>query len=257
MKKSDLGQHFIANEEIVKKLIELSSIKKTDRIIEIGAGKGTITSYLAEKSGKVFAFEVDKSMKKELEQIKKQNPNLEVIYNNALKYSWKECDKIISAIPYFLSEAIIIKSIKDKVPEMILIVGETLEDKLKENNTKIGIISNLFFDINPVLKIDARNFRPAPRTNSWIVKFKRKEECSKIDGILKEIVIKNSKIKNAIIYSLIKQGYTKNKSKEILNSFNFDKNILEKQVHRITGKFLILLRRKLGDIVDLKDNKTF
>ena len=57
-----MGQHFLKNTIILRKIIDHISPKKEDLIIEIGAGKGMLTFPLTEKAGKVIAIEKDKAL---------------------------------------------------------------------------------------------------------------------------------------------------------------------------------------------------
>jgi 16S rRNA (adenine1518-N6/adenine1519-N6)-dimethyltransferase len=84
----DKGQHFLIDLNIIKKEVDVANISKKDKIIEIGAGEGNLTSELVKKAGKVLAFEIDKRYAIKLNFLEKNNKNLKVIYNNALHYSW-------------------------------------------------------------------------------------------------------------------------------------------------------------------------
>ena len=57
-----LGQNFLISEEVVEKIVESSQIEKSDLVIEIGPGLGTLTKYLLEKAGKVICIELDTKM---------------------------------------------------------------------------------------------------------------------------------------------------------------------------------------------------
>lgn len=239
-------QHLLINEKIIKQIIKESKISEEDKIIEIGAGTGILTSELVKNSKKVLAFEIDKNFKYHLNEIK--NKNLEIIYDNSLNYDWRDYNKIISNIPYSLSEPIIMKTINDKIDFMILTIGENFKEILEKKETKIGILTDLFFEITPIIKVDKKDFIPHPRINSWVVKFERKKKTDKTDKILQKIILKNGKTKNALINSLVEFGKTKNQARELIKELKIDKNVLEKPVKSITGKFLILLRKRLGII---------
>lgn len=158
----DKGQHFLVDLTVVKKGVSIANISKKDKIIEIGAGNGNLTDELVKKAENVVAFEIDKRYAEKLNILEKNNKNLKVIYDNAFNYSWKDYTKIVSNIPYFISEQIINKAIKDKIPGMTLIVGEKFKEKLAKSQSKIGIISNLFYNIEFIMKVDKKCFSPPP-----------------------------------------------------------------------------------------------
>ncbi len=245
--KRDLnkGQHFLINRNIIKKKIKVAKISKKDRIIEIGAGEGILTKELVKKAGEVLAFEIDKKYLKKLNLLEKNHKNLKVICDNALDYSWKGFTKIVSNTPYFLSGPLIIKSIKEDIPEIILIVGERFKNLLETKQTKIGIIANLFYNIHFITKVDKNSFSPRPRVDSWLIKLRKKEKFSYVESLLISIFNKNGKLKNAIIYSLVGMGETKRNSREIIKKMDLSESSLEKSVSRISGRLLIRLIKEL------------
>ena len=228
--------------------IKAANLFGKDKVIEIGAGTGVLTTELAKKSGKVLAFESDIQFKKYLEALKDKNKNLEVIYENALDFSWEGYDKIVSNIPYTSSEPIILKAIKEETPFLVLIVSESFKEALLNEETKIGAICNLFYDIKPLLFVDKSCFSPSPKVDSWLIKLEKKDSKDSTTKILRSFFLKKGKIKNALTFSLVEQGKTKNQAREILKKMNIPEKILEKPIGKITGKFLKNLRSSLLDI---------
>lgn len=239
------GQHFLVNKEILKKEIEIANLSEKDSVIEIGGGEGILTNELVKKAGKVLCFEIDKRFQKTLDKIKNENKNLEITYDNALKYSWEKYNKIVSNIPYNLSEQTIMKSIEDNISSLTLIVGENFKEILSSRETKIGFASNLFFNIKFITEVKKEDFSPPPRVDSWLIHLDKKEKFNPHEKILQKILTKKGKIKNAIIYSLVEEGKTKNQSKEILEKMKIPENILNKPVKKITGKFLLNFEKEL------------
>ncbi len=232
------GQHFLTNPKIIQKEIEISDIKSTDKIIEIGAGEGALTKELAKLSNKILIFEIDKQYKDKLEPIKSKN--LTIIYDNAIIFPWINYNKIIANIPYNLSEQILNKSIIEDISSLTLIVGEKFKIILENNKTKSGVLANIFYQINYIKKIDKKEFIPSPRVNSWLIKLTSREQNLKTQ-LIKSILQKNGKTKNAIIYSLVEQGKTKNEAKEIIKEINLSEKVLDKSVKKITTNTILKL----------------
>ena len=80
--KTRLGQYFLINQKIVQELVAAASINKSDVVLEIGAGRGTITKEIAKRADKVLAIEIDKSFKSDLDRMPS---NVKIIYEDALK----------------------------------------------------------------------------------------------------------------------------------------------------------------------------
>jgi len=60
MKRRSLGQHYLRDEGIVKRVIELAAIRKRERVLEVGTGRGTLTAELAKVADRLEAYEIDR-----------------------------------------------------------------------------------------------------------------------------------------------------------------------------------------------------
>lgn len=235
-------QHFLKNEEILKKEIKLAKLKKTDYVIEIGSGDGRLSKLISEKVKKLISYETDTNFKKTLENLKLKNTKF--IFENALKHSWEGYNKIVSNIPYSLSEPVLMKAVKDGIKELTLIVGENFSNLLKNNETKVGVIGNLYFEINFIEKINKKEFEPSPRVDSYLVHMTRKKP-SEAELILQSILEKDGKTKNAIIKVLQNYGKTKNEGRKIIDEMNLNMDTLNKSTKNMSGKFMKILNEKL------------
>lgn len=225
-------------------IISAAELRKKDRVIEIGAGTGIITQELAKKACKVLAFEIDAQFKENLKLLEKKYPNLNIVYGSALDYGWRGYNKIVSNIPFSLLEPTILKAISEETNMLVLIVSESFRKNLL-SDSKIGLVARLFFSIAPMTQLKKEDFFPEPKTECWIIKLKRKKTKSRIDLILREIVLSERKIKNAIIYALAKTGKTKNQAREMLKQMGIDERALGKPAKKATAKFLLILRENL------------
>ena len=133
--------------------------------------------------------------------------------------------------------------------ELILIVGENFKEVITESKSKAGVIANLFFDFKPLIEIKKESFSPMPRVDSWLVGLQRKRKLSKEERILQNLVLKKGKIKNAIISSLVSEGMTKNKSKELMKKMNLHDDVLNKPIGSLTSRVLEQIRVSLKGLI--------
>ena len=86
--KKSLGQNFLTNPSVIKKIIDCCQLQPTDTVIEIGPGKGAITKLIAPKVKKLIAVETDLEL---TFQLKKELPfeNTEIIHADFLKFSFE------------------------------------------------------------------------------------------------------------------------------------------------------------------------
>jgi 16S rRNA A1518/A1519 N6-dimethyltransferase RsmA/KsgA/DIM1 with predicted DNA glycosylase/AP lyase activity len=242
--KIERDQHFLINIRVIKKMIHELDIKEGDKILEIGAGQGNITHELVKTKLPITAFEIDPRFHQFLEEIKKENPNLNLMMSNALKASWKECNKLVGNIPFSAAEAILQKSIEDRISLLSILVSDNLKNTFS-SNSKLGLITNLFFKIKFVQEVEPESLSPKPKVQCWLIRLERREPANKIEQIIRDVLTKNAKTKNAITYSLMKSGFTKNQSKKMISVIDFSEEVLEKPVKKITAGIILKLKERL------------
>src|SRR3989338_8094721 len=79
-----LGQNFLVSEQVLDEIIAASELRKTDQVLEIGAGLGVLTRALAEQAGEVIAVEKDRQLARALRQMFRNNRNVKSIQDDAL-----------------------------------------------------------------------------------------------------------------------------------------------------------------------------
>lgn len=184
-----LGQNFLIDKNIIKKVIESADLKQDDFVLEIGPGRGALTFELAKYAGKVLAIEKDKGLAKELEEkIKNDNiGNIEIIHEDALKMfkntrlkprepeiNLGRINKIISNPPYEIAARLIVDFLKmDKPPSKIVFViqkeiAQRVISKPSDMNI-ISVITQAFGDPKIIANIPRQCFYPQPRVDSAIL----------------------------------------------------------------------------------------
>lgn len=230
------GQHFLNDLSIIEKEVEIAEISKKDRVLEIGAGNGILTEEIAKRAGEVVSFEIDLELKKSLESLVEKYDNLTVFFKDVTKENWKGYTKIVSNIPYHLSEHILFKSAESSIPLLVLIIGEKMKEAL-EGKSKMGFIVNLFYEIKPIEKVTSQKFFPKPRTNSWLVKLQWKD-ASPREKFIRSIFLREGKLKNSLIKSFLDIGVTKRKAKEMVKKLSLNEQVLNKPAKKGTYKLL-------------------
>jgi 16S rRNA (adenine1518-N6/adenine1519-N6)-dimethyltransferase len=133
--KRRLGQHFLFDKNILKKIVDCSDIGPDDTVIEIGAGHGTLTTLLAERTKKVIALEIDRKLVSRLKSSLKEKKNVEVIEANALKFPYEtlgEMFKVVANIPYYITTPLIFRLLefKKKIPAMTLLLQKEIAQRI-------------------------------------------------------------------------------------------------------------------------------
>lgn len=186
--KKSLGQNFLIDNNIRRKIVESADVVSTSLIIEVGPGNGSITKSLVKLGVPVIAFEIDKRLESYLSSI--NSDNLEVIYDDFLNVDLKNVlskykyDKLhlIANLPYYITTPIINKVINEtNVDEMIVMVQKEVGARFKAlPNTKeynsLSVYLQYYFDISKVTIVSRNSFIPKPNVDSIVIKFTRKNE---------------------------------------------------------------------------------
>jgi len=249
--KSKLDQHFLKDKSIIKEIINASELKFDDVVVEIGPGKGIITKELSKRAKRVIAIELDKNFKPYLDKLPN---NVKIIYGNALELITNlKFNKIISNIPYSISEPLFKKLLKINLDTVVLITGKKFFELFSEKDSKWSIISKIFFDVKKVTDIPKEAFDPKPEVNSVILVLKkRKNKLTKLESLVKEFVLQDDKkVKNALMLSFMRvKNLTKKEAKGIVYNLDLPPELVEKNVNHLSNRLFRLIYGKLFTKID-------
>ena len=187
--KKSLGQNFLVDENILKKIVEINIINSETEIIEIGPGTGNLTDYLIKKNPKkIFAIEKDKELSKNL--LNKYFGKAEIINEDILKFfNYKIFNKntiIIGNLPYNISSQILVKFIKNKkwppgYSDLIFMFQKELAQKIfgkfpSKNYGRLSILTNYRLNIIDKFPVSPNCFFPKPKVSSLVLHFKPKKK---------------------------------------------------------------------------------
>ncbi|MBO6186202.1 MAG: 16S rRNA (adenine(1518)-N(6)/adenine(1519)-N(6))-dimethyltransferase RsmA [Chryseobacterium sp.] len=198
--KKHLGQHFLTDENIAKKIVEGLSFESYGNVLEVGPGMGVLTKYLIEKEQKLYLAEIDTEsieyLKKHYEKITEDS-----FVGDFLKHDFAGLEKeqiaIIGNFPYNISSQILFKIIDyyGQIPEMVgMFQKEVAERTAAVPRTKdYGILSVLiqaYYDVKYLFTVHENVFNPPPKVKSGVIRLTRnpKEGLAGNEVLFKQIV---------------------------------------------------------------------
>ena len=119
--RRDLGQNFVADPNTVRRIAELANVGAGDRVVEIGAGLGSLTLELADTGADITAIEVDRGVVPILRDVVADRPNVHVLEADAMRLDWGQLlaghgDWVLVAnLPYNVATPLIC-DLLDEVP---------------------------------------------------------------------------------------------------------------------------------------------
>ena len=179
------GQNFLIDGHVVEKIIRAAEITKDDTIIEVGPGIGTMTQYLAEAAGHVYAVEIDKNLLPVLSETLAEYDNVTVInddilkvdINELLKREGRSSCKVVANLPYYITTPIIMGLFEEHVPAKsitVMVQKEVAQRMQAEPGTKdYGALSlAVQYYANPyiVANVPPNCFMPRPGVGSAVIR---------------------------------------------------------------------------------------
>ena len=181
--KKSLGQNFLIDKNIIKKIINLIFIKNKD-IIEIGPGKGALTDEILTKKPKsLILIEKDYQLSEHLKKKYKDNKNVRIYCEDFLKFDFKKVKTknciVFGNLPYNVSSQILIKFIRYKnistiFERLIFMFQKELGDKIvsvfpSANYGRITILRSYNLAVKDKFLISPNSFFPKPNVKSMVI----------------------------------------------------------------------------------------
>ena len=197
--KKSLGQHFLNNTHVLKKIVEAADVKPGDTVIEVGPGMGTLTDELLAAGAHVIAVEKDRDLIAPLQEKYKNNKNIEILEADILKFDLKRYAlqatryTVLGNIPYYLTSHLI-RTVLETWPQPKVIVFTVQKEVAKRMTAKpphmnmLAVLVQCYCDVKMVGVIKRGNFRPIPKVDSAIVKLSPSDSPLSIRGRAERVV---------------------------------------------------------------------
>jgi 16S rRNA (adenine1518-N6/adenine1519-N6)-dimethyltransferase len=180
----ELGQHFLVDENILGVAGRLAELRSEDVVLEVGAGLGVLTAYLADRVRLVHAVEVDRSLEPHLRERLAGRQNVELVFGDALRLPLDALgpppDKLVANLPYSIATPLVAESLGGlpSVRLWCVLVQREVGDRLfaRARTKSYGAVSVLVrltaerIGLHPVARTC---FAPPPNVDSALVAFRR------------------------------------------------------------------------------------
>ncbi|HKD93519.1 MAG TPA: 16S rRNA (adenine(1518)-N(6)/adenine(1519)-N(6))-dimethyltransferase RsmA [Gaiellaceae bacterium] len=178
--KKEYGQHFLVDRNILEVIGRLAELGPDDVVLEIGAGQGVLTRYLAERVGHVHAIEIDRALDPALSGL---GENVDLVFGDALQIELpQDGTKLVANLPYNVATPLVVESL-DGLPNVGLwcvMLQREVADRFfaAPGNKEYGAVSvlvQLAAERTGFHAVSRTVFRPQPNVDSALVAFRRAE----------------------------------------------------------------------------------
>jgi 16S rRNA (adenine1518-N6/adenine1519-N6)-dimethyltransferase len=245
--KKSLGQNFLIDKNIIKKIINIASDQNIKNILEIGSGRGNLTEelyYLNPKN--IYAIEKDKNLAEILKKKFMGSKNIKIINQDIFdvlkKNKFEKNTIVFGNLPYNISTQILASLISTKkwppwYSVLILMFQKEVADRiLGKSSTKdfgrLAILSNWRLNIKKHFNISKNCFFPKPKIESTVLSFRPKKDILKIKNISSIETV--TRILFSSRRKIIKNNFLKlfNGNKSIANKLNLTLNERAEQLDK-------------------------
>jgi 16S rRNA (adenine1518-N6/adenine1519-N6)-dimethyltransferase len=182
--KRRLGQHFLADPNILGVIGRLAELGARDVVLEIGPGLGFLTRYLADRVATVHAIEIDASLEPRLREALPETSNVELHIADALQLDLASLrpppTKLVANLPYNVATPVVVESL-DRLPAIelwcVMVQREVADRFFAKPRTKdygaVSVLVQLAAERTGFHAVSPNVFRPRPKVDSALVSFRR------------------------------------------------------------------------------------
>ena len=234
-----LGQNFLIDAEVVRKIVDAAEISEGEEVLEIGPGIGTLTQGLLEAGAKVTAVELDKKLPAVLQETLAGYENFRLIQGDILKVNLSEIFstefKVVANLPYYITTQILLTLLEKKLPIkkiVTMVQREVAERMTAAAGSKIygamSVAVQFRSDVRIAFDVEPSSFLPRPEvTSSVVICDVRENKFSVSDEEFFIKVVRGSfgQRRKTILNSLIGAGFPREKVLQSLQSaeINFER----------------------------------
>jgi 16S rRNA (adenine1518-N6/adenine1519-N6)-dimethyltransferase len=202
----------MVNPSIFHSMAVYASLNQSDVVLDIGAGLGFLTRFLAEKCKHVLAIELDSKFVKVLREHLKDLPNVEIIEGNVLKVPVRQFNKVVSIPPYNISSSLLLWLLNKNFDCAALIFQKEFAKRLvasvgSEDYGWLTVVTYYYFEVELLEAVPKWMFYPQPDVDSIIVRLKPRSsppfslnnETFFRQFVQKLFAQRNRKVRNAVL----------------------------------------------------------
>ncbi len=179
-----LGQTFLVDGNLQRKIVESLNLEPGDRVLEIGPGRGALTRHLAGRCKALFLVELDRDLARDLEEEFGGLPGVRVINEDILRLHPGQLTdrvgdlKVVGNIPYNITTPILFHLLGRPRPlEIVLMVQKEVGERIMASpgTPEFGALTvgvGSVAQVERVLEVPASAFRPVPKVDSVVLRIR-------------------------------------------------------------------------------------
>src|SRR6056297_477465 len=257
--KKHLGQHFLWDQNIARKIVEVAKQTPTRKILEIGPGKGVLTQLLHPLfKDHFYAVEIDQEsvqyLKEQYPEVTKRLVETDFLEMNMRQY-FEEPFSIVGNFPYNISSQIFFKVLENKnqIPFVVGMVQKEVAQRISAHpgSKTYGILSVLlqaFYNIKIEFHVGPNSFQPPPKVKSSVITLRRNDT-------------KSLNCNESLFFRIVKESFNKRRKilknglKSFLLNLNIEDDRLGQRPEQLTVNDFVEITNKLEGSTNQKKER--
>jgi len=203
MKRRRLGQHYLVDLEAIRRIVSLAGIGPSERILEIGTGRGGITRELMGLGSSFVGYEVDRGNFEETRRAVK-GTKARIVLGDAFDEK-PEFDVLVSSLPYSESARFVRWLSSIAFSRAVVVLQEDFVKKMTappgdRDYRGVSALAQICFGIVVLDRVERASFSPQPRVNSVIVRFEPKLQVtsSEVAKVIRLFSLRRRRVDSAV-----------------------------------------------------------
>lgn len=179
--RHSLGQNFLADANIVARIVKEARLNDSSQVVEIGAGTGAITSLLAEQAETVVAYEIDSSLSVILAETLAGHDNVDLRFEDAARVRFDDVLgegtwTMVGNLPFNVGTGIVLDALRyaSRVTRIVAVVQREVADRLlaaagSKTYGLPSVTTGLHADARLAFSVAPQAFEPKPRVDSAVI----------------------------------------------------------------------------------------
>jgi 16S rRNA (adenine1518-N6/adenine1519-N6)-dimethyltransferase len=174
------GQHFLTDPRILDRIVGALELRGTETVIEVGPGRGTLTDRLADKSGRLFAMEIDRDLVAQLRQRYSNRPHVQIVEGDVLKTPFASVAGgpyvLIGNVPYYITTPILFHALeRPRAERAVFLVQREVAERMgaapdSDNYGALSVNVQALATVEVLFRVAAGAFNPPPKVESAVVR---------------------------------------------------------------------------------------
>ncbi|HWC15271.1 MAG TPA: 16S rRNA (adenine(1518)-N(6)/adenine(1519)-N(6))-dimethyltransferase RsmA [Actinomycetota bacterium] len=182
--KRSLGQNFVIDPNTIRKVLDVAALSPADRVLEVGAGCGSLTLGLASRAAEVVALEIDDRLVALLGESLAGVQNVRVVQADALEFPYADADatSVVGNLPYNIAAHLVLKILEDApaISKLTVMTQREVGERLaaaagSKAYGQTSVMVRYFGRAQVAAQISRRAFFPVPNVDSVVVRIERED----------------------------------------------------------------------------------